>query len=202
VLSFQEARIMQTRDRSAQRRSWDEFNRLPVDLWAAWLADSGTIARYHQKVHRRPDAPPDACWYWVGALSGTGHGRFRAGTRSPDAERPASHVVASHIFGFQLSRGLLRPVGGLIPLVRHRCDEPSCHRPSHWVSGTVAQNAADYQSRARQPGSPLQDRRGPAGRATAIRNAIIKAQRQGNDVEAAIWSASLAGMPVVQDALF
>jgi hypothetical protein len=44
-------------------------------------------------------------------------------------------------------RGLLRrdPATGLLPVIRHRCDEASCHRPSHWVTGP----AADFTARER-----------------------------------------------------
>jgi hypothetical protein len=54
-------------------------------------------------------------------------------------------------------------------------------------------------------GSPLTDRRGPGGRARAIRDAILAAlAAEGSpaDVEAAIWSASSAGITGAQQALF
>ena len=47
---------------------------------------------------------------------------------------------------------------------RHRgdsCDEPSCHNPLHWLSGTTADNVADFMARGSVAGSPLTDRRGP-----------------------------------------
>jgi hypothetical protein len=85
---------------------WDRHYRLPADLWRALLADDETAARYHAKVHRRGTG---LCWYWLGALSGSGHGRLRVGTRALEPERPGTRVIASHVYGFQLSRGLLRP---------------------------------------------------------------------------------------------
>ena len=180
-------------------KSWDQLNRLPLDLWAALLADNETVTRYHAKVFRRPEG----CWYWTGAISDSGHGRLRAGTRLADPDRPGSHVVASHVYGYQLSRGVLRRGSdGHLPLIRHSCDEASCHRPRHWLTGTVEDNSRDYAARSHTPGSPLTDSRGPRGRAVAIRDAIIRARALGLDVEQAIWSASAAGLPAVADPLW
>jgi hypothetical protein len=89
--------------------------------------------------------------------------------------------------------------------IRHRCDEASCHRPSDWVTGSAADNAADYATRKRVPGSPLTDRRGAAGRARAIRDAILAALARGDtqaDIETVIWRASAAGIPGGQARLF
>ena len=182
----------------------DRLYRVPPDLWRAYLTDSETIERYHSKVYRRPGP---GCWYWLSSVSSTGHGRLRAGTRTPDPERPETRVLVSHVYGFQLSRGLIRPdpVTGRVPVVQHRCDEASCHRPSHWVTGSTADNAADYAARARTPGSPLTDRRGPAGRAVAIRDAILAGMAGGDsaaEIEAVIWRASAAGIPGGQARLF
>jgi hypothetical protein len=182
----------------------DDLGRLPADLWRALLEDAGTTERYHAKIYRRGSGQ---CWYWLGSLSSGGHGRLRCGTRALEPERPGSRVVASHVFGFQMSRGLLHPdpVTGRLPIIRHRCDEPSCHQPSHWVSGTSADNAADYAARGSVAGSPLTDSRGPGGRARAIRDAILAAlaaEGTSADVEAAIWSASSAGIDCSQQLLF
>ena len=189
---------------TSRAAEWDRLYRLPAGLWRAFLADPATIERYHSKVYRRPGP---GCWYWLGAISSTGHGRLRCGTRALEPERPATRVVASHVYGFQLSRGLLRPdpATGLLPVVRHRCDEASCHRPSHWVTGSTADNVADFTARGKVPGSPLTDRRGAAGRAIAIRGAILAGLDRGDSperIEAAIWSASAAGVPGGQARLF
>ena len=90
------------------------------------------------------------------------------------------------------------PVTGLLPSIRHRCDEASCHRPSHGVTGSAAGNAADYAARNRVPGSPLTDRRGAADRAAAVRDAILAALVRSDapvQIEAVIWRASAAGIP-------
>jgi hypothetical protein len=77
--------------------------------------------------------------------------------------------------------------------------------PSHWVTGSTADNAADYTARGRVPGSPLTDRPGAAGRAIEIRGAIIARLDRGDSpakIEAAIRSASAAGVPGGQVRLF
>jgi hypothetical protein len=64
---------------------------------------------------------------------------------------------------------------------------------------------ADFAARGKVPGSPLTDRRGPAGRAIAIRAAILAGLDRGDSperIEAAIWSASAAGVPGGQARLF
>src|SRR5260370_3377978 len=65
--------------------------RLPSAEWRRYLADPRMQASYHAKVCRAA-----GCWFWVGALSESGHGRLRVpahlGTR----------VVASPVYGYQL----------------------------------------------------------------------------------------------------
>jgi hypothetical protein len=110
------------------------------------------------------------------------------------------------VLGWQLFPGLLRPgANGRLPVIRHTCDESACCNPAHWMLGTRKDNAADYTARKNNPLGPLADRRGPAGRARAIRGAILRAQANGADreaVEKAIERAMGAGMPGIQDQLF
>jgi hypothetical protein len=181
----------------AAERTWDQVSRIAPDQWQALLDDADTVARYHRRVHKRE---PQLCWPWLGALSGSGHSRFRAGSRS--AGPVPTRVVAGHIFGWQLSRGLLRPVQGHMPVIRHRCDESACHNPAHWLRGTRADNSADYRARVANPLSPLMDMRGARGRAVAIRQAVLQALADGADAEAAIYAAQLRGIRGVQDPLF
>jgi hypothetical protein len=48
-------------------------------MWQAWLADQDTRRRFDALVYWRG---PDRCAYWLGAISSTGHGKFRAGSRA------------------------------------------------------------------------------------------------------------------------
>ena len=188
--------------RSAGER--DQLGRIPLDLWQALAGDAEARARYYRKVHWRG---PGQCAFFLGALSSGGHGRFRAGTRQAVADRPASLVVPAHVYGNELSRGIPwpHPVTGLLPVIRHRCDEPSCQAIGHLAAGSPGENVRDYLARRRDPYSPLNDRRGPRGRAVAIRNAILAALAEdasAGQIEAAIETASAAGIPGAQQTLF
>ena len=187
--------------RAAER---DQLGRIPLDLWQALAADTDARARYYSKIYWRG---PGQCAFFLGALSSGGHGRFRAGTRRAVADRPASLVVPAHVFGYVLSRGIPRPdpVAGLLPVIRHRCDEPSCQAAGHLAAGSPADNIHDYLARRRDPYSPLNDRRGPRGRAVAIRNAILAALAEdasAGQIEAAIERVSATGIPGAQQMLF
>ena len=178
-----------------------QLGRIPPDLWAALLDDAKSRARVHQKVYRRG---PGQCHYWLGALLSSGHGRVRLGVRTAGALRPASVVVAAHVYLYQESRGLLRPLpDGSYPLVRHRCGEPSCLNPIHLAAGTAADSTAGVIA-ARGTAGPAADIRGAQGRAMAIRNAILDAIAAGatpGEIEVAIEAAAAAGIPAVQMAL-
>jgi len=174
---------------------------IPPDLWAALLDDAEARARVHEKVYRRG---PGQCHYWLGALSSSGHGRVRLGVRAAGAPRPASVMVAPHMYLYQASRGLLRPLpDGSYPLIRHRCGEPSCLNPIHLAAGTAPDNAAGVIA-ARGAAGPAADSRGAQGRAIAIRDAImsaIAADATAGEIEVAIEAAAAAGVPAVQMAL-
>jgi hypothetical protein len=181
-----------------------QLGRIPLDLWVALAGDTEARARYYRKVYWRG---PGQCAFFLGALGSGGHGRFRAGTHQAVAGRPASLVVPAHVYGYVLSRGIPRadPVTGLLPVIRHRCDEPSCQAAGHLAPGSAADNARDYLARRRDPYSPLNDRRGPRGRAVAIRNAILAALAEdasGGQIEAAIERVSATGIPGAQQMLF
>jgi hypothetical protein len=91
---------------------------LAAGEWAALIAHPPTRARYEARVHRRG---PDDCWYWLGAISDTGHGKLRAGSRAAgaaEAGEPPSRVVTSHALGYRIAYG--ESPGAL--LIAHRCD--------------------------------------------------------------------------------
>ena len=136
-------------------------------------------------------------WFWLGPISDSGAAKLRIRAAM------GGGVIAAPVLGWQLSRGLLRPGrDGRRPVIRHTCDESACCNPSHWVLGTKNDNAA---ARKNDLFSPLADRRGPAGRARAIRDAIRHALAQdasGAAVDHAIQVAMNAGMPGRQDPLF
>ncbi len=53
--------------------------RIPHHLWQQWLDDPHVVARFVAKRYRRRD---HQCWPWLGAVSSTGHGSFRAAATS------------------------------------------------------------------------------------------------------------------------
>lgn len=180
----------------------EDLTRLPADLWARLLEDEETVERFHRKVYRRG---PGLCDVYLGSLSSSGHGRFRAGTRAADAHRPGSIVVVSHVFAFLLSRGLPAGEPAHWGSVLHRCDEAGCQAPGHLAAGTPADNSQEFIARRRAPGSPLGDSRGPRGRAVAIRDAVRAGLARGatrGEIEAAIQSAAAAGIIGTQAVLF
>ena len=147
---------------------------------------------------------PGQCHYWLGALSSSGHGRVRLRVKAVSAPRPASVMVAPHVYLYQESRGLLRPLpDGSYPLIRHRCGELSCLKPIHLAAGTAPDNAVGAIA-ARGAAGPGADSRGAQGRAMAIRDAITSAIAAGataGEIEVAIEAAAAAGVPAVQMAL-
>ena len=173
-------------------------------MWLTWLADPDTRRRYEALVYRRG---PGQCAYWLGALSSTGHGKFRAGSRarSRARERPEagpSRIVTAHVYAYQLHHGALPEAWAGRVVIRHECDETSCQAWEHLIIGTQPDNVRDYQARRGRESGPLADRRGARGRAVAIRGAILTARRAGTDIEEALRQAVSAGIPPHQERLF
>src|SRR5690606_9517408 len=73
------------------------------------------------------------------------------------------------------------------------CDESSCQNPDHWLVGERLQNIVDYAARRGLTGHALADVRGAAGRAVAVRDAILAAAPGAES--AAIAAALAAGHP-------
>ncbi|WP_331729790.1 hypothetical protein [Streptomyces chartreusis] len=153
--------------------------------WQALAADLATVERYEAKVYRGPR--PTDCHWWLGAISDSGHGKLRAGSRPLGTSR----VVSVHVLGFVIHHGVAAlPEGGI---VRHKCDEASCQNPTHWLLGDRLQNITDFQARRGLTGHALADTRGAAGRAVAVRDAILAAA-PGLESDA-IAAALAAGHP-------
>jgi hypothetical protein len=149
------------------------------------------VARHEQLVCRA--GGPRACHYWLGSINGdTGHGELhlRYDTGLDGARR--AWVEYAHRIAFVRDWGPLNPGES----VRHGCDEYSCCNGAHLVAGAgSSQNTREWWQRRRDAASPLSDRRGPQGRAVAIRDAILAA---GPDPAAQCAAASAAageGLP-------
>jgi hypothetical protein len=172
-------------------------------MWQAWLADPDTRRRFEALVYRRG---PDQCAWWLGAISSTGHGKFRAGSRARarPGTRPCvpSRIVTAHVYAYQLHHGVIPPPWAGQVVIRHRCDETSCENWDHLLIGTQPDNVWDYRARRGREEGPLADRRGARGRAVAIRDAILTARRDGTSAEEALQQAIEAGIPSRQERLF
>jgi hypothetical protein len=125
--------------------------------------------RYWAKVYRT--ASTAGCWFWTAGISSTGHASFRAASRPGRTRRG---TVPAHLYGYQLAHGVIPRLGWGTdhPTVCHTCDNHSCQRPDHLRLGTSAENRAEWLARRSNPGSPLADLRGPAGRSREIGAAI------------------------------
>lgn len=169
--------------------------RIPEREWTTWLANAAVRERYWAKVYK---TSPTGCWFFTGAISDTGHTSFRAASLPGRTRRG---TVPGHLYGYQLAHGVIPRLGwdGESPTVCHTCDNHSCQQPKHLRLGTPAENRAEWLARRRDPGGPLADLRGPAGRARAIAAAIQLGRAAGEPpavIRQRIKVASTAGRPL------
>jgi hypothetical protein len=92
--------------------------------------------RFWKKVEKTND-----CWWWTGARDERGYGRFSIGRSQ--ASRLAHRVA------WLFSGGTLEGEA----LLLHRCDNPSCVRPSHLFVGTQVDNMRDANRKGRTKGT-------------------------------------------------
>jgi hypothetical protein len=76
------------------------------------------------------------CWVWLGSRTYNGYGEFRI---------THTHKILAHVFTYRLFCGA-KPKG---MDVCHRCDNPSCVRPSHLWIGTRSDNMRDAAKKGR-----------------------------------------------------
>lgn len=169
--------------------------RTPAARWRVWLTDSPTRRRFEAKRYRRG---PDQCWPWIGAISSTGHGSFRAASL-PGLSRRGT--VPAHLYAYQLQFGIIDRLGWSAltdPILCHRCDYAGCTNHRHLRLGTATDNRTEYLARRHGPNSPLGDTRGPAGLSRAIADAIRTALATGepeHTIDHRISAAIAAGRP-------
>lgn len=167
---------------------------LPAEVWHALLSNPDVVARFERKRFR---ARGGQCWPWLGAVSSCGHGAFRAATL-PGTSRG---IVGAHQFAYQLAYGVIFRFGwsGVEdPVICHRCDSHGCTNPDHLRLGTIAENAAEWAQRHRDPTGPLADVRGAAGRTRAIADAVrvgLAARESREQIEERIRTAEAEGRP-------
>ena len=69
--------------------------RIPEHLWRSWLDDPAVVSRFESKRYRRCR---EKCWPWIGGVSSTGHGSFRAANLPGQSRRG---TVPAHLFAYQ-----------------------------------------------------------------------------------------------------
>jgi hypothetical protein len=170
--------------------------RVPERRWRSWLEDPTVVARFEAKRYRRSD---DLCWVWMGGVSSTGHGSFRAASLPGPTRRG---TVPAHLFAYQLAYGVIPRLGWSSAddaVICHQCDFAGCANPTHMRLGTNATNRFEYLTRRRIVANPLADVRGAAGRtrtlAAAIRTGLAN-HEDAASIEARIHVAEVAGLPL------
>lgn len=101
-----------------------------------------------EKFNRHITSKPETgCWLWSGARLKRGYGHM-----GHDGKYLLAHRVAYELEFGPIPEGLL---------VLHECDNPTCVRPSHLLTGTHADNTADMLSkgRGRKPETYLNPKR-------------------------------------------
>src|SRR5215217_3827589 len=148
---------------------------VPERRWQSWLDDPDVVARFEAKRYRRSS---DLCWVWVGGVSSTGHGSFRAASLPGPTRRG---TVLAHLFAYQLAYGVIRRLGWSSAedaVICHQCDFAGCTNPAHMRLGTNTTNRAEYFARRENLAGPLADVRGAAGRTRAHRRCHPNRPRQ------------------------
>ena len=83
------------------------------------------------------------CWVWMASTKNKGYGQFVFGKGGT----PGFEVHRAHRVAWVLATGGPVPDG---MCVLHRCDNPSCVRPSHLFLGTVIDNDRDMREKRRE----------------------------------------------------
>ena len=170
--------------------------RVPERRWRSWLDDPTIVARFEAKRYRRSD---DLCWVWIGGVSSTGHGSFRAASLPGPTRRG---TVPAHLFAYQLAYGVIPRLGWSSAedaVICQKCDFAGCANPGHMRLGTNATNRVEYFARRRNLANPLADVRGAAGRTRAVAAAIRTGLANHEDaasIEVLIRAAEAAGLPL------
>lgn len=95
------------------------------------------LERWLSKVDRRNW---NDCWPWIGAVDKYGYGRMFVGDVLGLKRWDKAHRVGYHLNIRALQER---------EEVRHRCDNPPCCNPRHWLAGSHAQNMNDMKDRSR-----------------------------------------------------
>ena len=103
------------------------------------------------------------CWNWTGSRKPQGYGQFNI----------SGVPRYAHRVSYELAFGRI-PAGALI---RHKCDNPLCVRPSHLEPGDQKQNMHDMISRGRAVHRGIRGERNSAAKLTDCAVAEIRTDR-------------------------
>ncbi len=128
--------------------------RIPEHLWRSWLDDPAVVSRFEPKRYRRRR---EQCWPWIGGVSSTGHGSFRAASPPEPSRRgtmPGAFVRLPARIRCRLEVGLVQHRRrGAVPSTRLR----RLHQPGTHAVGNQSQqppvntNFGDATSPAHSP---------------------------------------------------
>lgn len=121
------------------------------EFWTVALSDTS------------PEGAP--CLVWPGCLNSKGYGHCNPGKGT---QWSTSRAVWTEVFG-PIPEGMV---------VCHKCDNPSCGRPSHLFLGTPAENSADMVKKGRSPFT-AGDLSGRAVFPDSVINALRARRREG-----------------------
>lgn len=108
----------------------------------AALGDAGVLRRFRGKCWLLAESQ---CVWWVGAVSGAGHGRFWAGSRSGARDQ----VFVAHRFAYAIAYGAAAL--NEAPALVSRCGNPLCQNVEHLVVMDEREAAAQAAGRRRAP---------------------------------------------------
>jgi hypothetical protein len=89
------------------------------------------MSRFWNKVKKT-----QTCWLWLGARDPDGYGKFKISRKVLRAHRIAYALAFKIPFNFP-------------GIILHKCDTPSCVRPSHLTHGTHQDNMTDMLHKGR-----------------------------------------------------
>lgn len=95
-----------------------------------------TIDTFRDKFWARVDKVGE-CWLWLAAKDPNGYGRVGRSSKVELAHRVAYELETGDVLG---TRHCM-----------HKCDNPSCVRPTHLIAGTNYDNVQDCVRKGRQP---------------------------------------------------
>ncbi|MBD8104750.1 hypothetical protein [Plantibacter sp. CFBP 8775] len=140
------------------------------------------------------------CWFWVGAISGDGYGRFWI--RRDGSQR----AVRPHHYAYELAHGIVLERGTLL---EHSCDAPLCVKAladpelSHLAPGTQRSNMIDRARKGRHENAATTLRlRGTSRKVLAERSRALRTLLLTEGWNTDAIAAILAGVEASHPRLF